>query len=391
MRLDSGTPELRARWALDPTVSYLNHGSFGATPRVVLAAQTAWRDELEREPVDFLARRLPGLLDATRRRVAEFLGADPAGLMPVANATTGVATVLQALAWDRPWAPGDEILLADSTYNAVRQAVQALCDRWGVRRVEVRVPFPIVETAEATAAYVAGFSPRTRLVIVDHIVSPTALILPIHAIAAEARARGVPVLVDGAHGPGMVPLALDKLNADFYTGNLHKWLCTPKGAAILHLSPEWRGRCHPLALSHGYGGGLAAEFDWIGTADPTPWLAAPAALDFLSSFGMDAVRESNHALVQTGRALLADALGVALPHPDDPALYGSMAAVPVPWAEPADPARLATLTAALYAEHRIEVPFAGYGGRVFVRISGQLYNYVEEYTRLAEILRTWRG
>jgi isopenicillin-N epimerase len=382
-----GSSSLTTAWALDPTVTFLNHGSFGAAPRPVLAAQSAWRDEMEREPVDFLARRLPVLMEGARARIAAWLGADPAGLVPVSNATTGVSTVLQSLAWS----PGDEVLVADCSYNAVLQAVRALGDRWGVRMVHAKVPFPITSGDEAVAAYAAAYTPRTRLVIVDHVVSPTALVLPVERIVADARARGVPVLVDGAHGPGMLPLALDALGADFYTGNLHKWVCAPKGAAFLHCGPAWRTRVHPLAISHGYGAGLSAEFDWIGTVDPTAWLAVPAALDFFETLGWTAVRAANHALVREGRVLVANALGVPLPHPDDAALYGSMAAIPVPWAGPATPGRLAGLTAALFDSHRIEVPFTAYDARVWVRISAQLYNSPEQYVSLAEVLRTWRG
>lgn len=388
----SGSQAARSRWGLDPTVTFLNHGSFGATPRAVLDAQARWRDEMERQPVLFLARRLPALMDSVRSRVATFLNADPAGLLPVPNATTGVATVFHALTWG----PGDEILLADSTYNAVKQAARALSDRYGVRVVEVKVPFPLDSPDEVTAAYVAGFGPRTRLVVVDHVASATGCVLPVAAIVAEARRRGVPVLVDGAHAPALLPLDLLAIGADFYTGNLHKWLCAPKGTAILSIAPAWRATVHPLAISHGYGGGVTGEFDWTGTFDPSAWLAVPTAIDLFLELGADAVRASNHALVQRGRVELAEALGVDLPHPDDPALYAAMAAVQVPWARGADgappnAASLNGLSAALFDEHRIEVPFSAYDDRVWVRISGQLYNAPEDYSRLAEVMKGWRG
>lgn len=385
--LHPGTDALRALWALDPTVDFLNHGSFGATPRVVLTEQARWRDEMECEPVDFLARRLPGLLEGVRARVADFLAADQDGLALVPNATTGVATVLRGL----DWAPGDEILLADSAYFAVKQAARALADRFGVRVVEARVPFPLTVPEEVTAAFVAAMTDRTRLMIVDHVVSATAVIFPVEDVLAAARARGVATLVDGAHAPGLLPLSLRAVGADFYTGNLHKWVCTPKGAAILYVAPPWRRRLHPLAVSHAYGLGLAPEFDWTGTADPTAWLAVPAALDLLGGLGWDAIRAANHALVRRGRAVIAEALGTELPHPDDPRLYGPMATIRVPWADPADDRKLAALTARLFAEHRIEVPFTRYDGRAWVRISGQLYNRPDQYERLAAVLRTWRG
>ncbi len=387
MDLTPGSPGLRAAWTLDPRVTFLNHGSFGATPRPVLAAQARWRDEMEREPVAFLARRLPALIEEVRARVAGFLDAEPEGLVLVPNATTGVNTVLRALRWE----PGDEILLADSAYNAVKQAARAVADRWGARVVEARVPFPITAPEEVTAAFAGAMTARTKLVIVDHVVSATACVLPAAEVVAAARARGIPSLVDGAHAPGMLPLSIRAVDADFYTGNLHKWVCTPKGAAVLHVGRAWRDRLHPLPVSHAYGRGLGPEFDWTGTADPTAWLAVPDALDLFDAIGWEAVRAWNHGLVRDGRVRIAEALGTELPHPDDPRLYGSMATIRVPWADPADDPKLARLTAALFEQHGIEVPFTGYDGRAWVRISGQVYNTPEQYERLADVLRTWRA
>lgn len=379
----TGSPELRARWALDPTVDFLNHGSFGATPRAVLAVQHALRAEMEAEPVEFLARRLPARLDAVRARVAAFLGADAAGLVFVPNATHGVESALGAL----DWREGDEVVHADHGYNAVKKALLRLEHRHGVRTVAAVVPFPVHDAEAVVAAFAEAIGPRTRLVVLDHITSATALILPAAEIVALCRARGVPVLVDGAHAPGLLPLAIEELAPDFYTGNLHKWVCAPKGAAVFWVHPDWRGRVHPRVTSHGYTQGLAPEFEWTGTFDPTAWLAVPAALDQLEDLGLTEVRASNHALVREGRERLAHALGVALPHPDHPAWYGPMAAVQVPWAAGAD---APALTARLYAEHRIEVPFTSYDARCFVRISGQVYNAPEQYARLASVLRSWR-
>jgi isopenicillin-N epimerase len=379
----SGSADLVARWAIDPTVDYLNHGSFGATPRAVLAAQAVLRAEMEAELVEFLARRLPARLDAVRERVARFVGADPAGLVFVPNATHGVDAALDAI----DWRAGDEVVHADHGYNAVKKALLRLEHRHGVKRVDAKVPFPLASAGQVIDAFRAVIGPKTRLVIIDHLTSPTALVLPAAELVALAHAHGVPALVDGAHAPGLLPLDLDAIGADFYTGNLHKWVCAPKGAAIFYVHADWRSRVHARVTSHGYEGGLAAEFEWTGTFDPTPWLAVAAALDHLEGLGVEAVRASNHALVQEGRERLAHALGVDLPHPDDPTLYGPMASVLVPWARAADgPA----LNARLYAETRIEVPFTGYDDRCFVRISGQVYNRPEQYRRLAEVLRTWR-
>jgi isopenicillin-N epimerase len=395
-------------WALEVGATFLNHGSFGAVPLAVRAEQERWRARMEAQPVRFMARELPGLLEGVRAEVGAALGADPSRLALVQNATHGVATVLAAL----PWAPGDEILLADQGYNAVRQAVRALEERHGVVARVVHVPFPIATHDIAVEAFAQGIGPRTRLVIVDHVSSPTAWVYPVARIVALARAAGVPVLVDGAHGPGMLPLALDALGADFYTGNLHKWACAPRGTAILHVDERWRAHdarggalgVHPLAVSHAYGQGHAAEFDWTGTFDPTGWLAVPAALAFAREHADMAAH--NHARVREGRALLAQALDVALPHPENPVPvgdaiqgeglhYASMAAVPVPLAAPDaagwTPDALRALNARMWEEHRIEVPFTAPHGALLVRISGQLYNEGREYERLARALSVWCG
>ncbi len=378
-----GAPELVARWALDPSVDFLNHGSFGATPRAVLAVQDALRAEMEAEPVEFLARRLPARLDAARARVAALVGADPAGLVFVPNATHGVESALGAL----DWREGDEVVHADHGYNAVKMALLRLEHRYGVRHVPAIVPFPIHDPEQVIGAFAAAIGPRTRLVIVDHVTSATALTFPAAELVALCRARGVAVLVDGAHAPGLLDLDLEALAADFYTGNLHKWVCAPKGAALFWVHPDWRARVHPRVTSHGYASGLAPEFEWTGTFDPTAWLAVPAALDHLEVLGIAEVRAATHGLVREGRELLADALGVELPHPDHPSWYGPMAAVLVPWARGAD---APGLTARLFAEHRIEVPFTAYDARCFIRISAQVYNSPAQYRRLAEVLRAWR-
>ncbi len=389
---------LRHLWDLDPSVTFLNHGSFGATPRAVRLDQRRWQDAMEAQPVDFLVRRLPELLAASRAWLGAFLGADPAGLALVPNATTGVNTALRSLDWQA----GDEVVIADHGYNAVIQALRWLSDRHGVRTRLARVPFPLDDAAQITAAFADAIGPRTRLLIIDHITSATALIFPVAEILALARQAGALTLVDGAHAPGMLPLSLDALGADFYTGNLHKWPCAPKGCAFLYVRPERRERVHPLAISHAYRQGFLLEADWTGTADPSPFLSIPATLDFWEAPGSPTggwavTRAANHALVQTGRREIARALGADLPHPDDPALYGAMAAVPFdmtpdPGGFPGAAARAAALNTRLYADHRIEVPFTAFDDRIWLRISGQRHNAPEEYARLAEVLAGgWRG
>jgi isopenicillin-N epimerase len=386
-------------WTLDPAVTMLNHGSFGAAPRVVLEAQQAWRERLEREPVLFLDRELEGQLALVRERLGAVIGAAPEDLAFVANASTGVNTVLNALRF----APGDELLSTDHEYNAVLNTLRHTAARDGAHLVLARIPFPIESADEALDAILAAVTPRTRLAVVSHVTSVTALVLPIERIVRELADRGVDTLVDGAHAPGQVPLDLDAIGAAYSTGNAHKWLCTPKGSAYLHVRADRHGGVRPLVVSHGANDRrtdrtrFRAEFDWMGTPDPTAILAIPAALDFLSALrpgGLTGLMASNHALALAARDRLAEALDVEAPAPD--AMIGAMAAVPLPDDLPRD------LKVRLYDEHRIEVPVStwpvdaaldpGEGPRArLVRVSLQAYNDIGQVEALASALRSMRG
>jgi isopenicillin-N epimerase len=385
-------------------VTFLNHGSFGACPEPVLAVQREMRDRLERQPVRFLDRDLPGLLDDARLRVADFLGADPDGLGFVANATTGVNAVLRSLRF----APGDELLTNDHEYNAILTTLRETARRDGAQVVIARVPFPTLGDDEVVAAMLAAVTPRTRLAVISHITSPTALILPIERLVQELHARGIDTLVDGAHAPGMVPLALDTLGAAYYTGNGHKWLCGPKGSAFLWVRADRRDAVRPTVISHGANDPrtdrprFRLEFDWTGTTDPSAALALPAAIDWMAAQdpgGWPAIMAANHALAVAGRDLLATTLGVPAPAPD--AMLGSMAALPIPGLE-TDAAAVA-LHDALIDEDRIEVPIPTWpvrGARdrpddpptsVLVRVSAQRYNERADIERLATALRARLG
>jgi isopenicillin-N epimerase len=296
----------------------------------------------------------------------------------VVNATSGVNAVLRSLSWSA----GDEILLADMTYNAVKQTGNYIADTTGATVVQATIPFPITDPAEIVAAFAAAITPRTRLMIVDHVVSPTALVCPVAELIALARDRGVAILVDGAHAPGMLPVDIDTLQPDFYTGNLHKWAYAAKGSAILWVAPRWRSRIHPSTISHFYGGGLRAEFDFVGTIDPSAWLSVPDALDFYES--LPGMVDKAHAMVRRGRVQIAEALGTPLPHPDDRLFYVTLAAIEVP--APSDGLDPFARTAKLFDEHHIEVPYMSYDRRLWIRISANAYNAPEDYTRLAEVL-----
>lgn len=376
--------ERAASWSLDPAVTYLNHGSYGACPVEVQARQAELRKELESEPVDFLSRRLQGRLDAAREELAAFLGADPLDLAFVPNATTGVNTVLRSL----DFAPGDELLTTSHAYAACRKTLDVVASRSGAKVVVAELPFPCPSEDAVVEPVLAAATPRTRLALLDHVTSPTALVLPLKRLVDGLRERGVETVVDGAHAPGMVPLALSELGAAYYTGNAHKWLCAPKGAAFLHVRRDRQAGLHPLVTSHGSGQGFHAEFDWTGTTDPSPWLCIPEALrvvDAMLPGGWPAVMAANHALAMEMRALLCERFGLAAPCPET--MAGSMAALPLPAAQSGSPA--ATLDsdglAAWFRDRGVEGWFYHHP-RPVMRLSAQRYNTLEDANRFADLL-----
>ncbi len=403
-----------SHFLLDPSVVFLNHGSFGACPRAVLEHQAALRARMEREPIRFLVQELEGLLDEARVRLAAFVGAAPADLAFVTNATSGVNAVLGSLRLE----PGDELLTTDHGYNACNNALAVAAERSGARRVVARVPFPIAAPEQVVEALLAAASPRTRLVLVDHVTSPTGLVFPVERIVAAMAERGIDTLVDGAHAPGMVPLALDRIGAAYYTGNCHKWPCAPKGAAFLHVRADRQAQVRPTVISHGANSTrgdrsrFLQEFDWPGTTDPTAVLSIPAALEFMagvSAGGWPALMAENRALAIAGRGLLLDALGVAAPAPAS--MLGSLATVPLPSPPGAPPLlppgralELDPVQRRLIERHRIQVPImagAWHDGadgshapeasppserRRVLRISAQVYNHIEQYRYLASAI-----
>lgn len=374
---------MRDAWQLDDSIHFLNHGSFGATPRVVLEQQRSLRDQLEAEPVRFMVRELEPLLDAARARLASFIGARSADLAFVTNATTGVNAVVRSL----DFAPGDELLTTNHGYNACTNVLRFVAERTGARVVIAPVPFPVEHEEALAQAVLAAVTPRTRLVLLDQLTSPTALIFPIARLVRELESRGVPVLVDAAHAPGHVPLELDATGASFTTGNLHKWVCAPKGAAFLHVRADWQARIRPPVISHGANSKRSdrsrfhLEFDWMGTHDPTPYLCVPAALDFMASLvpgGWPALMALNHADAVRMRAALLEAF--PQPSPCPPELLGAMASVMIPRA-PED------LGERLFHEFRIEVPVIPFGGLTLLRVSAQRHVRPPDVPALVAALR----
>ncbi len=382
-----------SHWTLDPEVVFLNHGSFGACPRVVLDRQTALRAEMERQPLEFLGRRIYSLLDEAREALAAFLSASPEDLVSVANATAGVNTVLRSL----DFAPGDELLTTDHAYNACKNSLEHVAKRSGARVVVARVPFPLGSEDEAVAPILAAVTPATRLALLDHVTSPTGLVFPLERLVRELDGRGVDSLVDGAHAPGMLELDLDRLGAAYYTGNAHKWLCTPKGVAFLHVRRDRQEPIVPLVVSHGANtrrpgrSRFHDEFDWGGTLDPTGFLCLPAALQFLAGLlpgGWPALRARNRKLALTARGMLLDALGDPEPAPES--MIAALASVPLGAAPTAaSPFGGDELQTRLLAEYRIEVPIFHWPapGQRVLRVSAQFYNDEKDFRRLVEALR----
>lgn len=387
---------MKQHWTLDPAITFLNHGSFGATPRVVLEKQTALRAQMEREPVRFFVRELEPLLDDARRTLAAFLGADVAGLAFVPNATAGVNAVLRSLDLDK----FDELLVTNHEYNACRNTLDYVAGLAGAKVVVAEIPFPIDSPDVVVERVLEKVTDRTRLLLIDHITSQTALILPVERLVEELASRGVDTLVDGAHAAGFLPLDLRALGAAYYTGNLHKWVCAPKGAAFLYVRENRRLGLRPIAISHGANASRTdrsrfhLEFDWTGTFDPTAWLSVPAALEFMASHvglqgGWPEVMRRNSALAVAARDLLCDALGIAPPAPDS--MLGAMAAVPLPdGTQDTAPSLYGDpLQDTLLYDHSIEVPLVPWPHppKRVLRVSAQLYNELGDYEKLAAALR----
>jgi isopenicillin-N epimerase len=382
-------------WLLDPEIIFLNHGAFGACPRCVLEFQGEWRARMERQPLQFLARELETHLDSARESLAQFVGAETDDLVFVPNATNGVNTVLRALDFQ----PGDELLTTDHEYNASRNALNFAAERSGARVVVAKIPFPFRNEDELIAPILECVTARTKLALIDHITSQTGIVLPIAEIVSRLNARGIDTLVDGAHAPGMVPLNLKKIGAAYYTGNCHKWLCAPKGAALLHVRRDKQKFIRPLTISHGANSvrkdrsRFLIEFGWQGTFDPSAVLSVPEAIRFIGSQmpgGWPEIMARNRALALAARKILCAGLGIAEPCPEE--FIGSLAAIPIPDAAkgalPKLPFNEYPLQDALRTKHQIEVPVISWPAppKRLLRISAQLYNSLPQYERLVTAL-----
>ncbi len=372
-------------WLLDPTIEFLNHGSFGACPLPVMALQQELRQRIERQPLQFFGRDLEELLDRARTELAAFVGADADDLAFVTNATTGINTVLRSLRFE----PGDELLTTNQEYNACRNALDFVAERSGAKVVVAKVPYPIESSQQAIAPILQAVTSKTRLALLDHVTSQTGLVFPIAEIIQALTQQNIDTLIDGAHAPGMVAIDLAAIGATYYTGNCHKWLCAPKGAAFLYVSRDKQSEIRPLTISHGANSlrcdrsRFRLEFDWTGTDDPTAYLCVPEAIRFMGSRlsgGWSELMKHNHEKAIAARNILCEILKVAPPCPDE--MIGSLATVPL-----SDGSYIG-LQDALLEEFGIEVPIVPYPSapKRLVRVSAQLYNTLDQYEKLGRAI-----
>jgi isopenicillin-N epimerase len=387
--------EFAHHFPLDPDIVFLNHGSFGSCPKVVLEKQQELRNRLELQPVQFMIRDLEGLLNDARIALADFVGADPDGLVFVPNITSAANAVLRSLKFE----PGDELLTTDHEYNACKNILDFVAERAGARVVVAPVPFPISSPSEVTDALLAAVTKRTRIALVDHVTSQTGLVFPAKEIVQALGEKGVDTFIDGAHAPGMLPLDLQDLGAAYYGGNCHKWLCSPKGAGFLYVREDKQDNIHPTSISHGYkrcGTDYSAfcnEFFWQGTDDPTSFLCVPESLKFMNTLlpgGWDELMNRNHELALFGQAEICNTLGITTPCP--PEMVGAVAPVKLPDSTSEEPVTFlygSPLQDNLLNPYRIEVPIIPWPSQPsrLVRISAQIYNTPEQYSHFAQALK----
>ena len=372
-------------YLLRPGIAFLNHGSFGACPRPVFETYQGWQRELALQPVEFLARRLHDLLGNAREQLAAYVGTKADNLVFVPNATHGVNIVAHSLRLEL----GDEVLGTSHEYGAVERTWRFICGQVGAQYRSQPISLPATDAETVVEQFWAGVTERTRVIVLSHITSPTALVLPIAAICQRAAERGILTVVDGAHAPGQIDLNLDALGADFYTGNCHKWLCAPNGAAFLYARPERQRLLHPLVVSWGWesrdpGPSLFQDyFEWTGTTDPAAYLSVPVAIAFQTEHDWPRIRAACHALAAQARARIGALTGLEQICPDSSDWWGQMCAVPLPISEQAAGE---TLKRRLWEEYEVEVPIVDWQDRFFVRVSVQAYNSPSDVDRLVDAL-----
>jgi len=374
---------LRAEFLIDPDLAFLNHGSFGALPRVVFEEQTRWRLRIEADPIEILGRQAPKLIEEAKASVGDWLGMKTVDFGLVTNATEGINCVLRSLTFSA----GDELLTTNHVYNAVRQAMKFAAARSGAAYREVNIPLPVSSPKAIEETILGAITSRTKLLVVDDITSPTALVFPIENILAQCEQRGVDVLIDGAHGPGMLARNIEKLSPAYYSGNLHKWACAPKGSAFLWVRKNRQVGIHPLVVSHFFDQGLSQEFGWQGTRDIASWLSVPRAIRYMADIGWDRIMTHNHAMAVWANRMLCAQWKVESISPIDGSMLGSMTTAPLP--PPLDRMTLAEaekMQRRMHDDFRIEAPLMTWSGLNYVRPCFQIYTIAEDVQRLADCI-----
>jgi isopenicillin-N epimerase len=378
-------------WSLDTEVTFLNHGSFGACPKFVLDRQNEYRNQLENEPIRFLVQTVEPLLEKSREKIAALTGSQAGDLVFVSNATAGVNTVFRSLNFQ----PGDELLFTNHIYGACRKTLEFISFRTGVQLVEVVYPFPLTSSDEIVEAVLRNVTSRTKIALIDHITSATALVQPVEEITRELESRGIEVMIDGAHAPGSIPLNIEAIGASYYTANCHKWLCAPKGSAFLHLRKDKQDKIWPLVISHAghEAQSLTERFYWPGTFDPSAWICVGDSIDYMASLlpgGWPEIMVRNRTLCLASRRLICETLQIPDPCPDS--MIASMAAFPLPEASgeiPHDYKSFSVLQERLFQEHNIEIPVWNWDNPKsrLIRIAVQLYNDPAQYVKLSDALK----
>lgn len=376
-------PNLRSDFLLDPEVVFLNHGSFGATPRPVFEKYQAWQREMERQPVEFLGRRFAGLMQESREALAAFLGTGANNLIYVTNATMGLNIIARSL----NLGPGDEILSTDHEYGALDRTFRFLAQKQGFSYINHVLPQPLTTPDDFVESFWQAVTPQTRVIFMSHLTSPTAVILPVQEICRRAREQGIITIIDGAHVPGQLPLNLDNLGADFYSGNLHKWLCAPKGAAFLFARPEVQHLVEPLVVSWGWESEqpgpsrFVDEQEWTGTRDYSSFLTVPTALEYHQHSDLVVTRSWCHEMAVEMQRMISVITGLPPIHSPKGDWFRQMATARLP-----DSTDIIALKTRLYEEFRIEVPLIAWKNLKLIRYSFQVYNCYEDALALRDAL-----
>lgn len=367
-------------WPLAEDMIFLNHGSYGACPKSVLAVQADWRDQLEHQPCQFINHVAPAAIREAAASLADFIGAQSDDVVLVENTTCGINAVLKSLVFE----PGDRVVVLDHVYNAIRNTLKFVLEPIGAELHVAPLGLPIESETAILEAIDAALSASTKLLVIDHVASASAVLFPVRRIAELAKARGIPVLVDAAHAPGMLDLDVPSLGVDYYIGNCHKWLCAPKGAAFLWSPKDLQAGLHPTVISHDLGKGFTFEFDKIGTRDASSWLCIPEAIRFHEELGGPELRARNRALALAGGRLLARHWGTEMGA--EPEFFGSMTTIRLPGSTPATRPEADRLKSELWQQHRIEAHVMPFAGALWLRISVQAYNELADVEALADTL-----